>query len=889
MEGDGVVHHTSEIGEVFAAFRTGPAGLSATEAARRLQDTGPNELVEARRRGPLAMLADQFKDFLILVLLAAALVAGAVGKPTDALAIVAIVVLNAVVGFLQEHRAQRAIEALRAMSGLEATALRDGAPTVVVVGGLVPGDVVLLEAGSIVPADLRLIEVTQLRIQEAALTGESVPVEKNARLLHDEGLPLGDRRNMAYRGTAVSMGRGRGVVVATGMATELGKIAALLQEAEDTKTPLQRRLAGFGQRLAVAILGICAVVFLAGLFRGEPAAIMFLTAVSLAVAAIPEALPAVITVALALGARRMARERALVRRLPAVETLGSITYICSDKTGTLTLNRMTVEEVFLDERAGRPGWRVASGGDGDLLCRSLVLCNDASLDGAGQPAGDPTEVALLVFAAEEGFRKEELDVAFPRLAELPFDSDRKCMTTFHDLGPQGVWSFTKGAAEVVAAACGERLTARGVEPLDPAEVGRAGEQMAADGLRVLAVGYRRWEAVPADVSPETAERGLILVGLVGLLDPPRPEAAEAVDRCRNAGIEPVMITGDHPATAGVIARRLGILAQEGEEGVTTGREVEGLSQKDLEARVESVRVYARVAPEQKLRIVRALQARGQLVAMTGDGVNDAPALKRADIGVAMGITGTDVAKEAAALVLLDDNFATIVHAVEEGRRIYDNILRFIRYSMTANAATLWAIFLAPLFGLPLPLLPIQILWINLLTDSLPGLALTAEAAEANVMRRPPRSPTEGVFAHGLGHFVASFGLATGVLLLLFQAFALREGLPWQTMVFTAVIVGRISVAVGVRSTRESVLRKGLFGNPFLFGAVALTATLQLAAVYVPAFRQIFRTVPLSARELGVTVAFALPVLALMEGVKLYGRIVEAWRRRGGPPGREREP
>lgn len=875
-----MIPHAQPAEAVLASLDARPEGLTSAEAARRLAEVGPNELVEARRRGPLAMFADQFKDFMILVLLASAGVAGAVGKPTDALAIVAIVVLNAIVGFLQEFRAQRAIAALRALSGPGATVLRDGAPVTVAARELVPGDVVLLEAGRIVPADLRLLEAAQLQVQEAALTGESVPAEKHPRPLHDEGLPLGDRRNMAYRGTAVSYGRGVGVAVATGMATELGRIAALLQEAEDPKTPLQRRLAAFGQRLAVAILAICAVVFVAGLLRGEHAPTMFLTAVSLAVAAIPEALPAVITIALALGARRMAREKALVRRLPAVETLGSITTICSDKTGTLTLNRMTVEEVFLQRRAARASWRAEAGGDQALFCRALALCNDASLE-AGEGVGDPTEVALLAFATDEGFGRAEAEAALPRVAELPFDSDRKCMTTFHAAGAEGVFSFTKGAFEVVAAACRDVRTGRGEAPLDDEALAGAAEAMAADGLRVMAVAFRRWEAVPEPLTPGAAETGLTLLGLVGLLDPPRPEAAEAVARCRSAGIRPVMITGDHPATARAIARRLGILRDGGPEGegaVIGGRELAALSEEDLAARVDRLSVYARVAPEQKLAIVKALQGRGHYVSMTGDGVNDAPALKRADIGVAMGITGTDVAKEAASMVLLDDNFATIVHAVEEGRRIYDNILRFIRYSMTSNAATLWAIFLAPLFGLPLPLLPIQILWINLLTDSLPGLALTAEAAEANVMRRPPRRPDEGVFAHGLGGFVVAVGFATGVALLLFQTLAAREGLPWQTMVFTAIIVGRMAVAVGVRSQRESVVRKGLFGNRFLLGAVALTAACQLAAVYVPPLQGIFRTEALTPAELGLTVAFAVPVLLISEAAKAWGWLA---RRRAG--------
>jgi Ca2+-transporting ATPase len=716
-------------------------GLTAEEARRRLLEHGPNVLASGPRRSPLRMLASQFADFMIVVLLVAAGVSGLIGDLEDTLAIVTIVVLNAIVGFVQEYRAERAMEALKAMAAPTATVLRDDAPAVVPGAELVPGDVVLLEAGVVVPADLRLMEAARLRVDEASLTGESVPVEKLVAPLADEALPIGDRRNVAYKGTHVTYGRGTGVVFATGMATEFGRIAAALERAEQLRTPLQRRLAQFGRRLAVAALAICGVVFAAGVARGEPPLLMFLTAVSLAVAAIPEALPAVVTISLALGARKMVQKHALVRKLPAVETLGSVTYVCSDKTGTLTLNRMRVERLYCD---GVAADMPRADGAWPALLKAMALSNDAGVDARGVAVGDPTETALLASAAAAGVEKRALEDRCPRVAEIPFDSQRKCMTTVHRDFEGGLVSFTKGAAEVVLEHSVAVETAAGPRAIARDAVARVAEGMARDGLRVLALAMRRWPALPDDIVPERVERELTLLGLVGIIDPPRDEARAAVDTCRSAGIVPVMITGDHPVTAGAIARRLG-LASDGDR-VLTGGELAELSAEALAARVGDVRVYARVAPEEKLRIVRALQARGELVAMTGDGVNDAPALKQADIGVAMGVTGTDVAKEASAMILLDDDFATIVRAVREGRRIYDNLRRFIKYAVTTNSAEIWLTLFAPLLGLPMPLLPIQILWVNLVSDGLPGLALAAEPEESDVMRRPPRPPHESVFA-----------------------------------------------------------------------------------------------------------------------------------------------
>ena len=886
--------HQKRFEDVIDELGSSIKGLSATEAVKRLAEYGPNELTEKKKKTPFMMILDQFKDFMIMVLIAAAVIAGLVGKPTDAAAIIAIVILNAIIGFIQEYRAEEAMAALKKMAAPSSTVLRDGLPATVAASEIVPGDIILLEAGQIVPADLRLSESANLKIEEAALTGESVPVEKHTALLHDEHLPIGDRKNMTYQGTIVTYGRGTGIVTATGMETEMGKIASMLQEEKDLKTPLQQRLTVFGKKLAVAIIVICAIVFVAGMMRGEPAVLMLLTAISLAVAAIPEALPAVITIALAIGAKKMVKLNALIRRLPAVETLGSVTYICTDKTGTLTLNKMTVEEIYVNGEivkseklkvkneehlstlnpfaSGEP----ARGGQLSALFTALALSNDAQRDAEGNIIGDPTEIALYNMAKENGFDKKELEKGLPRVAEIPFDSDRKCMTTFHKQSAEQheYISFTKGGVDVLLEKAENILTSEGLMPLDMQELHKINERMAADGLRVLCIALRNWDALPSDMSPENVEKGLTIIGFTGMMDPPREEAKEAVKLCKMAGIKPVMITGDHPITAKVIAGRLGLLEDAGTgdgRAVITGRELDKLSLEEFEERVEHIRVYARVAPEQKLKIVEALQDKGQFVAMTGDGVNDAPALKRSNIGVAMGITGTGVAKEASSMILLDDNFATIVRAIKEGRRIYDNILRFINYSMTSNAGTLWAIFLAPFFGLPLPLVPIQILWMNLLTDSLPGLALTAEPAERNIMGRPPRHPEEGVFSHGRGLFIIKFGLVIGISALLFQAFAVNEGMPWQTMVFTALVIGRMAVVMSVRSEKDSIFTIGFFSNRPLLGAIVLTVALQMAVVYMPFLNPIFNTQPLTLNELLLTLALSSVVFIAVEIEKFIKR------------------
>lgn len=871
--------HQKTFEDVIKELNSSFGGISPEEAEKRRQEYGPNELTEKSKKTPFTMFLDQFKDFMIIVLIAAAILSGFLGELSDTIAIIIIVVLNAVIGFVQEYRAEKAMAALKKMASPSATVIRNGMPLTIAAIEIVPGDLVNLEAGGIIPADLRLTESAQLKVEEAALTGESIPVDKHVSALHDEHLPIGDRKNMVYKGTFVTYGRGTGIAAATGMNTELGKIATMLQEEDEVKTPLQKRLASFGQKLAIAVIAICAVVFGIGVLRGEKPLLMLLTAISLAVAAIPEALPAVITISLALGAKKLIRQNALIRKLPAVETLGSVTYICSDKTGTLTLNKMTAEEIYANGKLSvtkeipeiSPLILIEKPDPHSLLFLALALSNDAQSDASGNVIGDPTEVALFNLAKEFNFDKRSLEKDYRRLSEIPFDSDRKCMTTIHAMPDGKFISFTKGAIEALTDRSFQVLTTEGPKSIDSEELHRVNERMSADGLRVLGIGMRIWSELPEDVSVENVEANLIMIGLVGMMDPPREEAKEAVSMCKAAGIRPVMITGDHPLTAKAIARRLGILETD-HNTIITGRELEKLPLEEFEERVEHIRVYARVAPEQKLKIVKALQDRGQFVAMTGDGVNDAPALKRADIGVAMGITGTDVSKEAAHMILLDDNFATIVKAVKEGRRIFDNIRKFIKYTMTSNSGEIWTILLAPFFGLPVPLLPIHILWINLVTDGLPGLALAAEPAEKGVMQRPPRHPKESIFAQSLGAHIVWVGLLMGFASIFTQAWSIKTGLAhWQTMVFTVLCLSQMGHVLAIRSEQESLFTQGLFSNKPLVGAFLLTFVLQMATIYVPFLNPIFKTEPLTLPELALTLALSSVVFIAVEIEKFVKR------------------
>jgi Ca2+-transporting ATPase len=865
--------HQREVHELTAQHTVDPAhGLAPSEVQLRVERHGANELKSHARRGPLALLLEQFTDFMVLVLLAAAVISGVIGDLVDTLAILVIVLLNAVIGFVQTWRADRAMAALQQLAAAQATVLRGGQIQVVAARTLVPGDIVLLEAGNQVPADLRLIDIAQLQVDESALTGESVTVAKHTAALPDTGdSALGDRLNMAFKGTTATHGRARGLVVATGMATELGRVARLL-DSDDRSTPLQRRLAAFGKRLALVVIAICVVIFVVGVLRGEEPLLMALTAISLAVAAIPEALPAVVTVLLALGARRMVAVHALVRRLPSVETLGSVTTICSDKTGTLTQNHMHAELLLVNGHRWLPGDPLPGAVHAEAL-RAAVLCNDARRDGQGANGhwqGDPTETALVLAAWSAQIDKAALDADWPRVQEQPFDSLRKRMTTFHAHAGAYV-AYTKGAPESVLARCTSQWDPDGAAPLDAGALVLAANALAAQGLRVLALARRDHAQLPDTNALDAVESQLQFLGLIALIDPPRPEAAAAVRDCLSAGITPVMITGDHPATARAIAHRLGIV-QDAQADVLTGQDLSTLDDAALRQRVEQVRIYARVDPAQKIRIVEALQAQGHIVAMTGDGVNDAPALKRADIGVAMGKGGTDVAREASSMVLLDDNFATIVAAVREGRRIYDNIRKFVRYAMTGNSGEIWTLFLAPMLMLPIPLLPIHILWVNLVTDGLPGLALAAEPAERGVMQRPPRAPEESLFANGMWQHILGVGLLIGGLCLGVQAWAMATGhAHWQTMVFTVLTLSQMAHVMTIRSERESLWQLGLGSNRPLLGAVGLTFLLQMATIYVPALNPIFKTQPLSLSELAICLGAAALVGVAVELEKLWRR------------------
>ncbi len=886
-------------------------GLGTAEVQARKDRFGLNELQERAGTSPLKLLVSQFTNTMVLILIAAAVISGLLGKVTETVAIGSIVVLFALLGFLQEYRAERAMAALKRLSVPLVRVRRNGKLQELSAKELVPGDVVLLEEGNAVPADLRIVESVNLRIQEAALTGESEPVEKHSNALQEVNMPLGDRLNMAYLGTVVTYGRGTAVVVGTGMATELGKIATLLQTVTTGMTPLQHRLEKVGVLLAIGGVAVAALVMAIGLLNGEALDDMFLTAVSVAVAVVPEGLPAVVTVTLALGAQRMFRRRALIRKLPAVETLGSVTTICSDKTGTLTENRMTVTIIdvagqhlalqdldnsepivpnltdeFLETQPVEIGLTMAAG----------ALCNDASLQpdpetGRYLPLGDPTEGALLVAASLVHLQKSELETAMPRIGELPFDAVRKRMTTVHQLpeSPKGLppslraladspsrfVAFTKGAVDGLLPLC-NRIWLNGAA-IDMDEywlkrIEAANEKMAQNGMRVLGMALH-WQD---DATPLEAD--LVFIGLTGMIDPPRHEVKKAVATCKTAGIRPVMITGDHPLTARFIAHDLGITDN---FRVKTGNDLNQMTPEELAKVVREVSVYARVTPEHKLLIVEALQAQGQVVAMTGDGVNDSPALRKSDIGIAMGITGTDVSKEAADMVLLDDNFATIVAAVEEGRSIYDNIRRFVKFSIAGNIGKVVVMLLAPLAGIPVALLPLQLLWLNLLTDGLLGLGLGLEPAEKGTMKKPPRSPAEGIFSGGMGIHVVWVGLFIGLMALgaglLYHDPANSSDRRWQTIFFTTLAFMQIGQALASRSSQESLFTMGLFSNPVLFGLVLFTIGLQLGVVYLPFLDGFFQVVALQKEELLLCIGLGLATFLVIELEKIWLRKKEERR------------
>lgn len=855
--------HLLPLTEISQLLNTSPSGINAADAAQRLVEYGKNEIEDIKKKTILKMLLHQFTDFMILILIAAAIISGVLGDVIDTIIILIIVVLNALVGFVQEYRAEKAMEALKSMASSNARVIRNGETLDIPASELVQGDVVSLEAGNILPADVRFFETYQVKVDESALTGESLNVEKNPNELPEKDYVLGDRINMGFKGTFISKGRALAYVIATGMETELGHIAKMIQT-EEIETPLQKRLNTFGKKLSVVILILCAVIFAIGWLRGESILNMLILSISLAVAAIPEAMPALVTITLAFGAKRLAKNNALIRKLPAVETLGSVTYICSDKTGTLTLNKMTVEEVF--ETMDAESLTVFK--NKNTLLNAIALNNDVIKDKDGKWLGDSTEVALVQYAYDKDVERNRLEKTVPRVAELPFDSTRKCMTTFHKTD-NGILAITKGAVDVLLGKLADEQKSL------VSEFEYKANKMAKRGYRVLGYAIRLLPSLPKSLDASQMEKDLTLIGFVGMIDPPREEAKRAVKECKEAGIIPVMITGDHKLTAQAIASQLGIISSADDE-VLMGSDLNDITEEDFANSVEKVRVYARVNPEQKLKIVKALQDKNQYVAMTGDGVNDAPALKNADIGVAMGINGTEVTKEASHMILLDDNFATIVVAVKHGRKIFDNILKFIKYIMTGNSSEIWAILLAPFFGLPIPLLAIHILWINLVTDGLPGLALASEPSEPDIMKRPPRHPKQSIFAGGMAAHILWVGFFMGSVTLGMQAWAIHhENINWQTMAFTVLCFSQLGHVMAIRSEKESIFKIGVFSNKPMLGALLITFTFQLMIIYVPIFNDIFKTQPLSWTELGITLAVSSLVFWVVELEKWIKRLKAA--------------
>jgi P-type Ca2+ transporter type 2C len=915
--------HTVEAEKALRSLESDRAnGLTSQQVTERLQRYGTNELIEMGGRSSFDILIDQFKNIMLLMLIAVAIISAALdihtamasGKfvfPKDAVAILAVVLLNGILGYVQESGAEKALAALKTLASSKVRLLRDGNLLEIDAKDLVPGDIILLEAGVKVPADGRILEEANLQVREAALTGEAHAAEKEAPILLPADAPLGDRVNLVFSGTEVVQGRGTVLITGTGMQTELGKIASALQSVETDPTPLQKRMTQLGNALVTGSLILVALVIVGGtIYDRSLFAQLVEVSLSMAVAVVPEGLPAVITVTLALGTQRMVKRNALIRKLPAVETLGSVTTICSDKTGTLTQNKMVVQAVNIPNhplRVSGDGYSpegkfqttdgsVLPGGQSELrsLMMACVLCNDSVLqkeEGEWAILGDPTEGALLAVAGKAGLQKDEQTFKFPRVGEFPFSSERKRMSVIvqdRDSGPSSWQMFTKGSPELTLERCTHVQSDRQTQALTPElrqRILNENNQLASQGLRVLGFAQKSLNALPAERSEEQSEQGLTWLGLVGMLDAPRPEVRTAVAKCREAGIRPVMITGDHQLTAQAIAQDLGI-AHVGDRCLT-GQQLQVMSKADLEANVADVSVYARVSPEHKLRIVKALQQQGHVVAMTGDGVNDAPALKQSDIGVAMGITGTDVSKEASDMVLLDDNFATIVSAVEEGRVVYSNIRRFIRYILGSNIGEVITIAAAPLLGLGgVPLSPLQILWMNLVTDGLPALALAVEPGRAIVMQQPPKDPNENIFARGLGLYMIRIGLVLAIVSIGLMVWAYdytpkhtEGGLDpdrWKTMVFTTLCLAQMGHALAIRSSSKLFIQLNPFSNPYLLGSVVVTSILQLVLIYVEPLQNFFGTHALSIPELGVCIGASALIFVWIEMEKLFIR----WRSGG---------
>lgn len=869
-------------------------GLTKEEVNKRLKIYGPNALKEPPPRRLISMFFDQLKEVLVLILIGAAVVSGALGEWEDTIVILIIVILNAALGVFQENKSEQALKALKEMTKAAVKVLRNDKVSQAEVENLVPGDIILLDTGDSIPADARLIESASLRVNESALTGESVPSEKGLEVILAEDVPVGDRKNMVFRGTTVTAGRGKAIITGTGMKTELGRIALMLQETPPDPTPLQQQLAKLGKMLGIAAGGIVAVVFLTGLLRGEDMLEMFMTAIALAVAAIPEGLPAIVTIVLALGVTRMSKRNAVIRKLPAVETLGVATYICSDKTGTLTKNEMTVTGLYVNHELLKitgTGYKPEGEFYKDkeekitpltdkhikLMLLGGLLNNDAQLDKTDkghQIIGDPTEGALVVAAAKAGLLKNKEVKKYPRIQEIPFDSERKMMTTFHSMDNEIV-AFTKGAPDVLLDRCEQYFTSEGTIKLNQdieSKILEINSQLASQGQRILALAIRKWDKTPDSLASEKVETSLTFIGFFSIIDPARDEAKDAVAIARSAGITTVMITGDHKDTAVAIGKELDIWHSG--DGILTGMNIEKITQEDLKEHVTKTTVYARVSPEHKLRIVDALRAKGHVVAMTGDGVNDAPALKRADIGSAMGITGTEVSKEASDMVLLDDNFATIVNAVEEGRTIYANIRKSVQYLLSCNTGEIVAIFFAILLGLGSPLTPIQILWLNLITDGAPALALGLEPPEKGVMKRKPRNPNEGVLAGGMGQDILIIGVTIGLISLASYWLALHWGRTLEeahTMAFVTMSFSQLVHSFNARSLNLSIFKIGIITNRSLILAFVFSVLLQLSVIFIPFLRETFDTALLQSSDLTVALGLSLFPLIVAEVTKLIRR------------------
>jgi Ca2+-transporting ATPase len=904
--------HNLDIAQVIKSWDSRLEGLTREEAEERLLQYGPNELREEKKVSPWALLAEQFKSVLIIILLAAVVLSVIIGvinyepggglpeEVTDAIVIFAIVIACVFLGFVEEYRSEKAVKALKRMAAPTATVIRDGIDMEIPAKELVPGDIVVLSTGDRIPADLRLIEAANLRTDEAPLTGESTPVEKITQAIPGTEIAIGDRRNMAYSGTTVTYGRGKGICIATGMQTEFGKIAAMLQEVEEEETPLQKNLDRVGKWLGIACLVIVAIVAILGIIRGHTILEMFIWGVSLAVAAVPEALPAVVVISLSIGVQKMVKRHALVRRLAAVETLGCTTVICSDKTGTLTQDEMTVRQIYAGGRlisvtgvgyeprgefslSGKP-IDVSQDMPVQTLMKINTLCNDTRLvstDGVWDIKGDPTEGALVVVGAKAGLLQEEANTEFPRIDEIPFSSERKRMTTMHRT-PEGKIAYSKGAPEIVLDSCSHILMYGKEKPLtekDKTEVLGIAKQMAGEALRVLGMAYKRLPEIPT--RKEDVETEMVFVGLAGMIDPPREEAKEAIRLCEKAGIKSVMITGDHKLTAMAVAKELGLL--KGGMAVT-GAELDRLSDDEFEKIVEDIEVYARVSPSHKLRVVDAFSKRGHIVAMTGDGVNDAPALKKSDIGVAMGITGTDVTKEVAAMVLTDDNFASIVAAVEEGRGIFQNIKKYLIYLLSCNVGEVLMMFIAGLFAMPLPLVAIHLLWVNLTTDGLPALALAVDPNDPDIMKQPPRDPKSSIFSKNVLITIVTIGVAMAATMIpLFIWKLTSEGGSWrdadnplipeaQTMVLGTMVLFELFTVLACRSEIHSFFKLGVFSNKWLIYANLVSLGLLFGVMYIPALQGPFHTVTLGWEDWRLMIPISISGFIIVEIVKLFYRM-----------------